>query len=248
MISTTRAALSGVLVAFTVAAVLIAGCSSVSSSSPVAHAGANQTVKASSVVTLDGSGSSAPGGGALTYDWSFSSVPNGSAARLVNNTSDRPSFTPDKVGAYAVSLVVKDSAGKASTSDVTHVTVVPAEGSDTKIIVTSASTKKDLYLGDQVTTTGRLVDAEGNGIPNQTILLKSVAHVPIFGDRITEIPVTTDSTGAFTKVTTVSAPAQSLIQTVNAEAWIEYAGNDFYKPTSTSHSSVTIHLTSPPGS
>jgi hypothetical protein len=248
MIATSKAILTAVIVAVTAAAVLIAGCSSITSSSPVALAGANQTAKVGTVVTLDGSRSSAPGGGALTYDWSFSAVPRESAVSFANYTSDRPSFTPDKAGTYVVSLVVKDSAGKASAPDETHVTVVPAGRSDTKIIVTSAS-KKDLWLGDQVTTTGRLVDAEGNGIPNQTINFKSVARVlGLTVDNRLE-SVTTDSTGAFTKETLISAQgAPSLINTVQVEGWIEYAGNDFYKPTSTSHVQVTVHLTSAPAS
>jgi len=53
------------------------------------------------------------------------------------------------------------------------ITVVTAKRSNTKLIVTSSS-PKDLYLGDQVVTTGRLVDGEGNSIPNQTIVFKSV--------------------------------------------------------------------------
>ena len=57
-----------------------------------------------------------------------------------------------------------------------NVTVVTAKRSNTKLIITSSS-PKDLYLGDHVVTTGRLVDGEGNGIPNQTIVFKSVAHV-----------------------------------------------------------------------
>jgi hypothetical protein len=51
-------------------------------------------------------------------------------------------------------------------------------------------------------TTGRLVDADGNGIPNQTIISKSVTHVLLFGSRDNPVEsVTTDSTGAFTKLT-----------------------------------------------
>ena len=243
MILMNKAALTGFLVALSVATVLAAGCS-VSPSSPVAHAGANQTVKAGTVVKLDGSGSSASGGGALTYSWSFSSVPNGSAARLANSTTDRPSFTPDKTGTYAASLVVRDGAGKASAPDLTHITVVPVGRSDTKIIGTSSSATTDLYVGDQVVTSGRLVDAEGNGVPNQTLVFKSIANVPLIGTvNNPDEYVTTDSTGAFTKVTSILAHnAPFFIKTVDVEGWIEYAGNDFYKPTSTSHTHVTIHL------
>jgi PKD repeat protein len=131
--------------------------------------------------------------GAVTYDWSLSSVPKDSAARLANQTSDRPTFTPDKVGTYVVSLVVTDSSGAKSTPDATNVTVTPTQPSNTTL--TAQASKTDLYLGDQASISGRLVDADGNGIPNQTISFKTQARVLVF---TTDYPVKdtkTDSTG-----------------------------------------------------
>jgi PKD repeat protein len=248
MIITRKAAFKGVLVALTVAAVLIAGCTSFTSSNPVAQAGADQKVRAGTVVTLDGTGSSAPGGGALIYDWSFSSVPKESVVSLANNTSARPNFTPDKAGTYVVSLVVKDSAGKVSAPDMTNVTAISGERVATKLTDIQASKTDNLYLGDQVVTTGRLVDADGNGIPNQTITFRAIAHVPLLGSRdVSQGSVTTDSTGAFRKVND-PVSGSSFINTLTVEGWIEYAGNDVYQPTSTSHHQVTVHLTAPPSS
>jgi len=251
-----RSPLAGVMAAIVVAAVLTAGCTTstlqnnTASQQPIANAGADQKVRAGSTVTLNGSGSSAPRGGALTYDWSLSSVPNGSAAQLANKTSDRPTFKPDKAGTYVASLVVTDSAGVKSAPDTTNVTAI-SERVATKLTDIQASKTGDLYLGDQVVTTGRLVDADGNGIPNQTITFRAIAQVPLFGSRdVSPGSVTTDSTGAFRKVNDpVSANgAPFFVSTVTVEGWIEYAGNDVYLPTSTNHHQVTVHLTQPPAS
>jgi len=131
-----------------------------------------------------------------------------------------------------------------NTHNATNVTVNPAERSDTTLTITSSS-PTDVHLGDQVVTTGRLVDAKGNGIPNQIITFRSIAHLPLVGSRdVSPGSVTTDSTGAFTKVGTISANgAPSFISTVTVEGWIEYAGNDLYKPATTPLGSVTVHLT-----
>jgi hypothetical protein len=86
--------------------------------------------------------------GALTYDWSLSSAPNDSAAQLANQTSDRPTFKPDKAGTYVVSLVVTDSSGAKSTPDATNVTVTPTQPSNTTL--TAQTSKTDLYLGTKL--------------------------------------------------------------------------------------------------
>ncbi len=259
MISMSKASLTGVIAAFIVAAVLIAGCTSTTSpntlqtqtagsgggtNQPIANAGDNQTGKTGTVVTLDGRGSSAPGGGALTYSWSFSTVPKNSTARLTNNTSDRATFTPDKAGTYVVSLVVKDGTGRQSTPDTTNVTVIPTERLSTTLIISNTESKTDVYVGDEVKVTGRLVDADGNGIPNQTIHFKNVARVLGFTYEEPINDATTDSTGAFTmpyeSVTRRDAP--SFIKTVEVEAWAVYDGSNLYKPSSTPHKQLTVHL------
>ena len=257
-----RSPIAGLMVLIVVAAVLAAGCATSTSQNntannnsaqqlPIANAGADQKVKAGSVVSLNGSGSNAPRGGTLTYDWSLSSVPKNSTAHLVNQTSNHAAFTPDKAGTYIVSLVVTDSTGAKSVPDMTNITAISGERVATKLTDIQSSKTDNLYLGDQVVTTGRLVDADGNGIPNQIITFRSIAHVPLFGSRdVSPGSVTTDSTGAFRKVNdpVSSSGAPSFISTVTVEGWIEYAGNDVYQPTSTNHHQVTVHLTAPPSS
>ena len=77
--------------------------------SPVANAGPDQKVAASGIqVALDGSGSTDPNGSALTYAWTFASRPVGSLATLSSLIVSNPTFTPDKAGKYALSLMVND--------------------------------------------------------------------------------------------------------------------------------------------
>ncbi|MGZ4904680.1 MAG: PKD domain-containing protein [Halobacteriota archaeon] len=208
---------------------------------PTAHAGADQKVKAGTMVTLDGSGSDASDKGALTYDWSLRSVPKESVARLFNHTSDRPTFTPDKAGTYVVSLVVADSEGAKSTPDVTNVTVIPAERSNTTLSANVSTT--DISIGDTVVISGRLVDAEGNGIPDQTISFKLEAHVLGITRDVPVNSTTTDSTGAFMQsVPAERQDAPSFITEVNLEGWAVYAGGEAYKSSTTEHVNMVVHL------
>jgi hypothetical protein len=59
-------------------------------------------------VALDGSGSSDPDSNTLIYDWSITERPVGSMAALSSTTVSNPTFTPDKAGAYVLSLVMND--------------------------------------------------------------------------------------------------------------------------------------------
>lgn len=79
-----------------------------SNTAPAANAGADQTVPFNTLVTLDGSGSSDPDGNPLTYIWAITTKPAGSAAILQNPASINPSFIPDAVGEYALTLRVND--------------------------------------------------------------------------------------------------------------------------------------------
>jgi len=90
---------------------------------PTAAAGPDQSIHATTVITLNGSASfddNTPSN-ALTYSWSFLSLPAGSTANLSNPTAATPSFIADRVGTYAVELVVTDDAGLASEPDIVYI-------------------------------------------------------------------------------------------------------------------------------
>jgi len=245
--------LAGTTAVVVVAIVLIAGCTSSTSTNstqspgagtqlPTANAGADQEGKVGTTVTLDGSGSSGPNGGALTYNWSLSSVPASSSAQLVNPTSVHPTFTPDKAGTYVASLVVADGAGAQSQPSSVSITCAPLQPSNTTL--TAHVSKTNLYVGDTETISGKLVDADGKGIPNQTISFKLEAHVLGITRDVPVNSTTTGATGAYTQTT---APVTSngvpfFITQVNLEGWAVYAGSDFYKPSTTEHAQVVIHF------
>ena len=89
---------------------------------PVADAGPDQMVTVGTEVTLDGSGSTASGGATLQYQWSFQAVPATSAVGDGSlHTPDvvNPTFTPDVVGDYVLSLAVYDGAAWSSPDTVT---------------------------------------------------------------------------------------------------------------------------------
>jgi len=75
---------------------------------PVADAGANQSVTTLSTVTLDGSLSYDEDQDSLSYDWVMTSRPIGSEAHLQNETSKNPTFLADRDGIYKIRLVVND--------------------------------------------------------------------------------------------------------------------------------------------
>ena len=89
----------------------------------VAEAGADRAGTVGTALTLDGT-ESLNGVTTLTYQWEITSRPSGSSAQLLNPATAFPTFTPDKVGNYTVSLQVSD--GTTVDTDTTTVSVYPA--------------------------------------------------------------------------------------------------------------------------
>ncbi|UCD22534.1 MAG: hypothetical protein JSW22_02560 [Chloroflexota bacterium] len=76
------------------------------------------------MVTLDGGNSTDPDDDyPLTFFWDISSAPNGSTVALDDSSNVTPSFMPDLLGTYVITLVVDDSYGVSSDPDQVIVTV-----------------------------------------------------------------------------------------------------------------------------
>ncbi|MBI4651133.1 hypothetical protein HY745_07600 [Candidatus Desantisbacteria bacterium] len=73
--------------------------------SPIANAGADQTVNTGLKVTLNGANSIDPDGNNFTYSWTQTS---GTDVTLSDSTSVAPTFTPNLTGTYEFQLILND--------------------------------------------------------------------------------------------------------------------------------------------
>lgn len=119
---------------------------------PVANAGPDRTVPPGAPVTLNGSGSADPDGQPITtYSWTMTQRPAKSLTLLLDATTATPSFTPDALGTYKLSLIVGDGA-LTSTADQIVITVV------------TGNIAPVAHAGpDQFVLTGQLVTLDGSG-------------------------------------------------------------------------------------
>ena len=131
---------------------------------PIAEAGADQSVKAGDTVTLSGSGSD-PNGDALTYAWSHTS--GTPAVTLTGANSASASFTAPKVSAITdlvFTLTVSD--GTLSATDTVTITVTPNRAPRA-----DAGPDQSVNVGDTVT-----LDGTGSSDPDGDSLTYSWSH------------------------------------------------------------------------
>jgi hypothetical protein len=99
---------------------------------PKANPGSNQTVVLGATVNLSGLLSSDPDvGDRLTYLWTITSRPSSSSenvAKLSDATSPTPTFKPDALGIYVLTLVVNDGRASSPVATVAVTAVSSATG------------------------------------------------------------------------------------------------------------------------
>ena len=120
-------------------------------SPPVADAGPDQAITLiGTTVQLDGRASYDLDGDPITYQWALTQKPEGSTATLSNSSSSMPTFVADKNGTYFATLIVTDSRGEASASDLVTISF------DNLKPVADAG-------GNQAVTLGQTVQLNGSG-------------------------------------------------------------------------------------
>src|SRR5688572_6941048 len=117
----------------------------VENTSPIAHAGRDQTVSVGSPVVLDGGGSSDIDGNVLRYHWSLRSGPFGSGAFFSDALTVDPTFVPDLPGTYTLDLVVDDGE-TASQADAVVISTVNSRPVATAGVDSKASVGRSVTL------------------------------------------------------------------------------------------------------
>lgn len=150
---------------------------SASNTQPIADAGGPYTIARGQTLTLDGSASSDADGDNLTYRWSIG-ILNGSALRvetaLTGANTAKPSFTPDVVGNWTLTLVVYDGTTPSNPVSV-YINVTKPEGAANVPPVASFPTSQryafftpkdsdEVELGVIVWSSGNSWDVDGNYI------------------------------------------------------------------------------------
>ena len=131
---------------------------------PVAHAGSDQSISEAGIrVMLNGAQSYDPDGDVLTYQWAFILRPAESAAFLENAGTVMSAFVADVPGDYVIQLTVTDSQTH-SASD----TVTVSFGNVRP--VANAGKSLAVKVGDTVTLAGDGTDANGDALGYRWIL------------------------------------------------------------------------------
>jgi hypothetical protein len=128
----------------------------------VANAGPDRNVVVNTAVVLDGTASTDANRDTLSYQWQMVAKPASSTtATLTNATQALAGFTPDVLGTYVFSLVVRD-ASLSSAPDVLVITAVAANVKPVARATTAASLP--VAPGTTVTLSGA-TSSDGNNDP-----------------------------------------------------------------------------------
>ena len=171
---------------------------------PVARAGDDHFLRLGNSVTLDGSGSTDADGDGLTYRWAFTTVPTGSritaAALVPASTAVSPTFTPDVVGQYQLTLTVHDGHGGPGSADIVGVNAqVPDNQS-------AGPCSCEGPPGTPVALPVLVTDAQGQGVPNWPVTFTLVQGDSHFETTGLSVPVA----GPTEALPTVTVPTNDM--------------------------------------
>ncbi len=129
---------------------------STENSTPIAQAGADQTVLVGDTVILNGTDSNDPDNDSLTFSWNITSTPTNSTATLFDSRIEEPSFDVDLPGTYIIQLTVNDGIAESVIDTVT----ITTENSKP---IANAGKDQTVSINDTVTLDGsNSNDADGD--------------------------------------------------------------------------------------
>jgi hypothetical protein len=166
---------------------------------PVAAVAAVNGVVRGDTVVLDGTGSSDPDGDSLTFAWTLVSSPTGSSAAISPANGVSPAFVADKVGSYALSLIVNDGRKSSTPQAATISAGVPAPA-----VVIATPADLAVVTASPVTVTGNVDDAAAtvtvNGVAATVDALSGdySAPVPLVSGNNVITALATNASGADT--------------------------------------------------
>lgn len=126
---------------------------------------------------------------------------------------------------------------------VTTASLGATAAAQTATTLTLSVSKTDVHAGDSMTVTGQLVDANGQGIPDQVIHVK--AQVTAMGTTVDrpQNDQTTDAAGNFGGTATVpSSGVPSTVTQATVQLWAVYDGNAQYASSQSPPATFTVYF------
>ncbi len=176
---------------------------------PTADAGSDSSVHAGNDIELDGTNSNDPDGDSLDYSWQVVDQPAGASPSLSDDTTGKPTLTPDIPGEFEVELTVDD--GNATASETVVITAT------NQAPTADAGSGATTHISDSVT-----LDASGSSDPdgdtlgyNWEVVEQPSGASPTWSNQTTEAPtLTLDTSGFYTVQLTVDDGFTTALDTV----------------------------------
>ncbi len=160
---------------------------------PIAHAGADQTLYVGEAAMLDGSASTDGDGDALSYRWRITEAPANSLSQLSDSTAVHPEFPIDAYGHYQAELIVNDG----FLDSVPDPVIIDTRNSAP---VANAGADQSAFVGTVGGLDGGLShDIDGNALSYRWNLTEkpTASSAVLIDDRLQQCRITIDKPGHY---------------------------------------------------